>query len=493
MPASAGGNEETRMRTRLIRIATGLFALASVISAMPPAAWPQTVTPVAPVPASEAGTPQARLGEAELDQLLAPVALYPDQLLGQILMASTYPLEVVQANRWVRDPKNAALKGDALAAALEPIDWDPSVKSLVPFPQILAMMDQRLDWMQNLGDAFIARQDDVMESVQRLRRQAAAAGNLRSTPQQVVTPVGPDYVIQPANPTVVYVPVYDPAIVYGDWAYPLYPPFYFAPPPGFYTGPVIVHGVGFSIGFTIVRVFWGWDDWDWRRHRLHVDHDRYNVIDRYFIDHDRRPRLARDSWQHDTYHRRGVVYHDAAVQQRFRPAAPAPAIAPAQRRAWRGYDGTARAAAVQPAARPTARPADTVRRAAPAPREFAAPTPPTAPRAPQVAAPHPPVVQRLQPAAPTPAARAATQRPPERRPVVQRPVAQQKMPPAFQSFARGAEVRAESQRGRESRQTIAPAKPAPAASRPAAKPAERPKPPAHGGKDEPPADNKPRR
>ena len=146
MPASAGGNEETRMRAKLIRIATGLFALASVISALPPAAWPQTVTPVAPAPAPQARTsdasaqqtPLARLGEAELDQLLAPVALYPDQLLGQILMASTYPLEVVQANRWVRDPKNAALKGDALAAALEPIDWDPSVKSLVPFPQIRA-------------------------------------------------------------------------------------------------------------------------------------------------------------------------------------------------------------------------------------------------------------------------------------------------------------------------------------------------------------------
>jgi hypothetical protein len=124
---------------------------------------------------------------AELDQLLAPVALYPDQLLGQILMASTYPLEVVEAARWVEDPNNARLKGDQLAAALQGKDWDPSVKSLAPFPQILRMMDDRLDWMQKLGDAFLAQQNEVMDSVQRLRRQAEEAGTLQSSPQQTVT------------------------------------------------------------------------------------------------------------------------------------------------------------------------------------------------------------------------------------------------------------------------------------------------------------------
>ena len=244
----------------------------------------------------------------QLDQLLAPIALYPDQLLGQILMASTYPLEVVQADRWVKDPNNARLRGDQLSAALETIDWDPSVKSLVPFPQILAMMDQRLDWTQALGDAFLAQQADVMDSVQRLRREAQAAGNLQSTPQQTVTPVGQTIVVQPASPTVVYVPVYNPEVVYGVWPYPAYPPVYFVSPPGFYVGPAIVSGIGFSIGFTIVNTFWGWDDWDWSRRRFRVDHDRYNVINNYFIVHEDRPRLEEDRWEHDPYHRRGVVY-----------------------------------------------------------------------------------------------------------------------------------------------------------------------------------------
>ncbi|HLJ62982.1 MAG TPA: DUF3300 domain-containing protein, partial [Stellaceae bacterium] len=298
----------------------------------------------APPPAPQgppAFTPQ------QLDQLLAPVALYPDPLLTQILAASTYPLEVVEAARWLGDPNNAQLRGDALTAALAAQDWDPSVKSLIPFPQTIQMMNKDLGWMQRVGNAFLAQQADVMDSVQRLRHQAQAAGALASTPQQTVTAAGPAIVIAPANPEIVYVPVYDPRLVYGPWAYPAYPPVYFPPPPGYFYTPVV--GLGFGIGFvgvTIFRPFWGWGDFDWRRHDIHLDRDRFFAIDRereerFGRDHrdgDRgfdRDHFKGDSWQHDPYHRRAVAYRDPHTAQRFQPARGA---APATPRAdFRGF------------------------------------------------------------------------------------------------------------------------------------------------------------
>ena len=127
------------------------------------------------------------LSAAQLDQLTAPIALYPDPLLGQILAVATYPLEIVEAARWLEDPAHTVLKGSELAAALEPLPWDQSVKSLVPFPEVLRNLNSNLEWTEQLGDAFLAQQADVMDSVQRLRQRAAAAGSLRSTPQQIVT------------------------------------------------------------------------------------------------------------------------------------------------------------------------------------------------------------------------------------------------------------------------------------------------------------------
>ena len=158
----------------------------------------------------------------ELEQLVAPVALYPDQLLGHVLMAATYPFEVVQAARWVRDPVNATLRGGALSAALAAIDWDPSVKSLVPFPQVLETMDANLDWMQQLGNAFLAQEADLMDAVQRLRQRALADGRLKSTAQHVIILEGGIIVIRPARPDVIYVPYYDPYIVYDPWPYPAF-------------------------------------------------------------------------------------------------------------------------------------------------------------------------------------------------------------------------------------------------------------------------------
>jgi len=146
--------------------------------------------------------------QEELDQLVAPIALYPDSLLTQILMASTYPLEVVQADRWAKQNKD--LKGDALAKGLEAQPWDPSVKSLVNFAQVLAMMSEKLDWTQKLGDAFLAQQKDVMGSVQKLRAKAQASGNLKTTKEQVVKVEQETIIIEPASPQVIYVPAYNP-------------------------------------------------------------------------------------------------------------------------------------------------------------------------------------------------------------------------------------------------------------------------------------------
>ncbi len=165
--------------------------------------------------------------------MLAPIALYPDSLLAQIFMASTYPLEVVQADRWAKQNKN--LTGDALTAALEKQPWDPSVKSLINFPQVLAMMSEKLDWTQKLGDAFLAQEKDVMASVQTLRKKAYDAGNLKTTKEQKVVVEQETIVIESASPQVVYVPTYNPTVVYGTWAYPAYPPAYYYP--GICMGP----------------------------------------------------------------------------------------------------------------------------------------------------------------------------------------------------------------------------------------------------------------
>ena len=170
----------------------------------------------------------AVLKPEELEQVVAPIALHPDPLISQILMAATYPLEVVQAERWVK--QNASLKGDALTKALEAQDWDPSIKSLVNFPQVLTMMSEKLDWTQKLGDAFLADQKKVLDTIQSLRAKAQAAGNLKTTKEQTVIVEEKIIKIEPASPQVIYVPTYNPTVVYGAWPYPAYPPYSYYPP-----------------------------------------------------------------------------------------------------------------------------------------------------------------------------------------------------------------------------------------------------------------------
>ena len=243
---------------------TLIWAVATAMAMPVPAvAMAQSATPTQGAStqgtAPAQSTAEAPLRQEELEQLLAPIALYPDSLLAQVLMASTYPLEIVQAARWLK--ANPKVTGKALEDAMQKQRWDPSVKSLTAMPQVLEMMDAKIDWTQKLGDAFLAQQAQVMQTVQALRAKASAAGNLKSTPEQQVSTVQEGgqsvIVIEPANPQVVYVPTYDPAVIYGPWPYPAYPPYYYYP-------PGLLPGRGmfwFGAGMLVGAAIWGGCNW----------------------------------------------------------------------------------------------------------------------------------------------------------------------------------------------------------------------------------------
>lgn len=208
----------------------------------------------------------------QLRQLVAPIALYPDSLVAQILAASTFPDQVVEADRWVQ--AHPDLKGDALAKAVDQQPWDASVKALTAFPDVLGNMDKNLSWTSSLGDAYYNQGQNVMDAIQGMRQQAQQAGNLKTTPQQTVTTQGSDVVIQPANPDVVYVPAYDPWLVYGGPIAP-WPGWY--PYPGiWFGGPYLSFGPGFGIGF-FGGYGWGYPRWgfDWHRHSVLFNNGRY--------------------------------------------------------------------------------------------------------------------------------------------------------------------------------------------------------------------------
>jgi len=299
-----------------------LIGLLILLLAAPPGAFGQS-----------SGTAGA-FSQEELDQLLAPIALYPDSLLAQILVASTYPLEVVEADRWVKGNKN--LKGDQLNDALDKTGWDLSVKALVPFPDILSAMSEKLDWTQKLGDAFLAQESEVMGTIQKLRGKARAQGNLQDTKEQRVIVQGDAIEIQPANPTVVYVPTYNPTVVYGSWAYPSYPPYYFNP-----VGATVAAGVlGFAAGVAVGSA-WnsGWGHWNWGGGNFNANVNRNVNINRNNINV---ANIQTSNWQHDAAHRKGVAYRDQASRDRFAHGGAGSADA---RRDFRGYsqDGKGRA------------------------------------------------------------------------------------------------------------------------------------------------------
>jgi hypothetical protein len=260
--------------------------------------------------------PASAFTNEQLEQIVAPIALYPDALLSQILMAATYPLEIVEAGRWAEQKENAKIKGDALESALQKQTWDPSVKSLCGFREVLARMNDNLDWTRDLGDAFLGQQKELMDAVQIMRRKAYDAGNLKTSKEQTVTEQSDKIiVIETAEPEVIYVPTYYPSAVYGSWSYPYwyYPPLYPPPPAG-----------GAFFGFT-AGVIWGaaiWGDCDWGHSDIDIDVDHYNkFVDR--TESDARREQVKDraqsgeGWRHNAEHRQGVGYKDSKVAQKY--------------------------------------------------------------------------------------------------------------------------------------------------------------------------------
>jgi hypothetical protein len=250
-----------------------LVSLLSLILLLP--AWPEAALAYqdAPAPPQAAQAPQHPAQTPEqLQQLVAPIALYPDSLVAQILAASTFPEQVVEADRWVQ--AHPDLKDEALGLAVDQQPWDPSVKALTAFPSVLGNMDKNLSWTSSLGDAYYNQQQDVMDAVQVMRQRAQAAGNLKTTPQQTVTAQGQTIVIEPASPEVVYIPAYDPWLVYGDpiLAWPGWYPY-----PGiWFGGPYLSFGFGFGIGW-FGGFGWGWGHWgfDWHNRYAMYNHERY--------------------------------------------------------------------------------------------------------------------------------------------------------------------------------------------------------------------------
>jgi hypothetical protein len=326
------------------------------------------------IPAEEAAAKPFK--EEEIAALLAPVALYPDQLLVQILMASTYPFEVVQAYRWVQ--QNESLEGQALADAAGKQPWDTSVQALTAVPDVLKMMDEKLDWTQQLGDAFLAQQEEVMAMVQTLRSKAKEAGNLKSdeymkvveepapaaaaTPEAATTTttVVPStttiIIIQPADPEVIYVPSYSPTVVYGSWWYPAYPPYYFPPPVGYYH-PV---GAAFAWGVAVgVRVsFWhgayhhhscNWHGGSINVNRnININGDVNIGSGNTNINTGNRGQGASansQTWSHNPEHRQGASYRDSATSQQYNKGASAQA---SKGNAYRGQSGAGASASTRP-------------------------------------------------------------------------------------------------------------------------------------------------
>jgi uncharacterized membrane protein YgcG len=249
-----------------------VLAFALLLPMLPqPVSAAQDQDAQAPAQPSQA-PPYTQQSPDQLQQLVAPIALYPDSLVAQVLAASTFPAEIVEADRWVQ--AHPDLKGDALGQAVDQQSWDPSVKALTAFPTVLGNMDKNISWTSSLGDAYYNQEQGVMDAIQVMRQKAQQAGNLKDTPQQTVQTQGSDIVIQPAAPDVVYVPAYDPWLVYG---YPVvaWPGWY--PYPGiWYGGPSLFWGAGFGIGFY-GGFGWGWGHWGvgWGGRTVIFNNNRY--------------------------------------------------------------------------------------------------------------------------------------------------------------------------------------------------------------------------
>jgi hypothetical protein len=293
-------------------VAVLLCALLSV--SLTAALHAQQQEPPAPPPPGQTLTPD------QLDDLVAPIALYPDPLVSQVLVAATYPLELVQAYQWMQ--RNPGISGPALTQAAQQQNWDPSIQALIIFPDVMKRLNDDVTWTTNLGNAFLAQQPDVMDAVQRMRLKAQQAGKLQSTPQQTVTTANeggqPIVEIEPANPEVIYVPVYDPAWIWGPPLWYPYPRWIWGPRPaaGFYFG----FGGGISIGAYFGGGWGGWGGWGWHpgwgNHTVIVNNTfihRYNFNTAHIANVH-----GNTAWTHDVAHRGGVPYASPALNQQYR-------------------------------------------------------------------------------------------------------------------------------------------------------------------------------
>jgi hypothetical protein len=264
------------------------------------------------------------LSNEQLDQLTAQVALYPDSLLAQLFMATTYPDQFAKATAWSKAHPDA--KGDDAVKMVENEDWDPSVASMVAFPEVVITLGEKPEWVQSMGDAFLAQPNDVMNSVQRLRQKAQAAGNLKTNEQVKVSTQAPEpapqttvvqqsappaqvIVIEPAQPQVVYVPSYNPAVVYGAWPYPAYPPYYYPTPPGYWFSRTVATGIAWGVGIGISNALWG--GCNWGRGDVNINVNRYNNINT----NNRINGSGNANWNHNTANRATAYKGGDATRQ----------------------------------------------------------------------------------------------------------------------------------------------------------------------------------
>jgi hypothetical protein len=330
------------MRRRIRIVATRSLPIAlALMLATPPLPRAQQAPPQAPPPPAAQPAQAQQPGDndvqpfkpEELEAIVAPIALYPDPLVAQVLMASTYPLEVIQAARLMKS--NANLKDQALNDELKKYDWDDSVKSLCSFPQTLELLNEKIDWMQKLGDAFLDQRKDTMDAIQRMRAKAQAQGNLQSNEQQKViveaaeaapgqpAPPAEQTVIkiEPANPQVIYVPQYNPTVVYGAYppAYP-YPPYYPYPPGYAWGAAALSFGVGMAVGAAV------WGGCNWGGGDVNVNVNKANNFTNNVNSGNRATQVKNQrgsgqggsgSWNHDPSHRKGAQYRGQGSQQKY--------------------------------------------------------------------------------------------------------------------------------------------------------------------------------
>jgi hypothetical protein len=308
-PSTVSGTMSSKPRVAALLSAAAFAFAAYPANARSDIQWDRPAPPAYNQPGYNQNDPYRPLPEArlfaprEVEAMVAPIALFPDSLVAQILMAATYPYDVEDAANWVADPRNGRLVGYALSDALDGMDWDPSVKALTAAPDVLRMMDERRDWTANLGQAFTADQGMVMDAVQHLRRQARATGRLNSDRYRRILDRGGEIVIEPVSADEMYFQFYDPRVAYGAWAYDDYPPYYF--PPVYYqvVRPIPIFGP-----------LWGWSSWDWRGRSLHLDVNRWRSLN-----HNRPSVIVGNTWRHDGARNRDRDFRNRPNRTNFDP------------------------------------------------------------------------------------------------------------------------------------------------------------------------------